>query len=415
MSAPQTAEIAVIGGGIIGMSCAYELARQGAGRVVVFDKQPIGGGTSGGSAGVICLHDMGAIYAQLTLLGYARVQQLRHEHDFGFQPWGSLHVVYEPGRFPPAENPYEQRFGGGARSIYHHELLERDELLRRYPWIKPAGVLGGVLYPNQGYLDPHRLVQLYERLALETGRVEVQRTSPVLQLRTAGDRIATVITRRGAWQVGQVLNAAGPWGAKVAALAGSNIALTPQRIQVCVATGFEDGIETMPLTGVPESVEGESVWCRGELGGMLLFGQHHNVTSAGFTVDPDYVNRVNDERHPETVAQVYRRYWHMPKSVFLNGWCCVYGTTEDGFPILSRDERLANFFHALGLNGHGITCHAGMALATAELMLRGNTTLDLQPHTGTRETMDFGVLDAGRFARRELLRFELGRATPGGS
>jgi sarcosine oxidase, subunit beta len=406
-SSLQTADVAVIGGGIIGMSCAYELARQGAGRVVVFDKQPIGGGTSGGSAGVICLHDMGALYAQLTLVGYARVQELLRQHDFGFQPWGSLGVFYEPSTFPPQESAYERRFGGGETSIYHHVVLERDELLRRYPWIKPERVLGGVLYPNQGYLDPYRLVQLYERLALETGRVEVQRTSPVLQIRTSGERITTLITRRGAWQVEKVLNAAGPWGAKVAALAGSEVALTPQRIQVCVATGFEDGIEDVPLTGVPESVEGEGVWCRGEIGGMLLFGQHHDVTRAGFTVDPDSVNRVNDERHPQTVAKVWRRYWHMPKSIFLNGWCCVYGTTEDGFPIISRDERLTNFYHALGLNGHGITCHAGVALAAAELVLRGGTSIDLAPHTGKRETMDFAVINAGRFARRELLRFEL--------
>ncbi|MFO7167505.1 MAG: FAD-binding oxidoreductase [Chloroflexota bacterium] len=403
----QSADVAVIGGGIIGMSCAYELARQGAGRVVVFDKQPIGGGTSGGSAGVICLHDMGAIYAQLTLVGYARVQELRRSYDFGFQPWGTLHVFYEPGRFPPAPSPYERRFASGEGSIYHRVLLSREELLARYPWIKPERVLGGALYPNQGYLDPYRLVQLYERLATETGRVEVQRTSPVLQIRTEGDRIATLITRRGAWRVGKVLNAAGPWGAKVAALAGSQVALTPQRIQVCVATGFEDGIVDAPLTGVPESVEGEGVWCRGELGGMLLFGQHHDVTKAGFTVDPDHVNRINDERHPESVARVYRKYWHMPKSVFLNGWCCVYGTTEDGFPIIGRDERLENFYHALGLNGHGITCHAGVALAAAELVLRGGTSIDLEPLTGLRETLDFSVLDPGRFARGELLKFEL--------
>jgi sarcosine oxidase subunit beta len=403
----RSADVAIIGGGIIGMSCAYELARQGAGRVVLFDKQNPASGTTGGSAGVVCLHDMGELYALLTLIGYARYQQLRHDYDFTFNTWGSLNVIYEPDRFPPALNPYQQRFGAGENSIYAHELLEPPELLHRYPWIKPEGVKGGLLYTNQGFIDPYELVTLYEQLALETERVEIHRNTPVLQIRTENERITTLVTRRGQWQAERVLNAGGPWGAKVAALAGSQLNLTPQRIQVCVATAFDDGVESAPLTSVPESVDGEGVWCRGELGGTLLFGQHHHTTKASYTVDPDYVNRVNDSHYPEAVEQVYRRYWHLPHSLFLNGWCCVYGTTEDGFPIISRDTRLQNFYHAVGLNGHGITLHAGVAQAVAELLLRDRTTLDLHGVSGASGYLDFSMLDAGRFARNELLTFDL--------
>jgi sarcosine oxidase subunit beta len=405
--APRTADIAIIGGGIIGMSCAYELARQGAGRIVLFDRQNPASGTTGGSAGVICPVDLGELYAYLVLLGYARIQQFRQEHDFGFHPWGTLRVIYEPGAFPPPPHAYAQRFGGDADSIYYQTLLDRDELVRRYPWIGPERVAGGVLFSNQGFVDPYELVDLYERLACATGRVEICRNTPVLQIRTQGDRIATLVTRRGAWQVGQVLNAGGPWGAKIAALAGSELALTPQRIQVCVATGFDDGVDSAPLTGVPESVDGESVWCRGELGGALLFGQHHHKTKSGYTVDPDYANRVNDPEYPRAVEQVYRRYWRLPRSVFLNGWCCVYGTTEDGYPIISRDLRLQNFYHAVGMNGHGITIHAGVAQAVAALLLRGSADLDLSGVLGKPWRMDFSALDAGRFARGALLDFEL--------
>ncbi len=405
--AQRGADVAIIGGGIIGMSCAYELARQGGAHVVLFDKQNPASGTTGGSAGVICLHDMGEIYAYLTLLGFERIQRLRREHGFGFTPWGSLSVVYDPGEFPPPPDEYELRFGGGPESIYHHVALDREDLLRRYPWINPDGVLGGVLYPNQGFIDPYELVELYEGLALETGRVEVHRNTPVLQVRTDGDRITTLVTRRGPWAVEKVLNAGGPWGAKIAALAGSELDLAPQRIQVCVATAFDDGVEEAPLTGLPESVDGEGVWCRGELGGTLLFGQHHHTTRPGFTVDPDCVNRVNDPEYPRAVERVYRRYWHLPRSVFLNGWCCVYGTTEDGFPIVSRDARLSNFYHAVGMNGHGMTIHAGIAQCVAELLLRDGTSLDLSGPLGRPERLDFSVLDAGRFARGELLDFEL--------
>ncbi|CAN5693414.1 FAD-binding oxidoreductase [soil metagenome] len=403
----SAADVAVIGGGIIGISTAFELARQGAGRVVVFDKSLPGAGTTGGSAGVICLHDMGALYAVLTEIGFARIEWLRKEHGLSFRPWGSLWVVYEPGEWPPAPgNPYCARLGDGAGRPHETVLLERDEVLARYPWIKPEGVRGGIVQPNHGFVDTYEMVSLYSRLAKELN-VEIRANEPVLQVRRDGDRIASLVTRRGEWRVGKVLNAAGPWGAKVAALAGTDVALTPQRIQVCLATGFDDGVDEAPLTSVPESTDGVGVWCRGELGGTLLFGQHWNETQPGRTVDPDSALRVNDEGYPAAVEATYRKYWCLPHSVFLNGWCCVYGTTADGFPILSRDERVANLYHALGLNGHGMTCHAGVALATTELMLRGGTSLSLRESLGSDASLDFSPLDASRFAKGEALDFRL--------
>lgn len=403
----RIADIAIVGGGIIGMSCAYELARQSELRVVVFDKQLPATGTTGGSAGVICLHDMGEIYAYLTLLGFARVQELRREHDFGFQAWGTLLALYGEGKLPSEPDVYTRRFGGQPHSIYEQEVLSAAELVRRFPWIKEDNLRGGLYYPNQGYIDPTALTAVYEKLAVATGRVTVMRNTPVLQMRKQGERIETLVTRRGAWNIGTVLNAGGPWGAKVAALAGSELALTPQRIQVCVATAFDDGAERAPLTPLPREVNGEGVWCRGEIGDTMLFGQHHHTTKAGFTVDPDFVNKVNDAEFPGAVEAVVRRYWHLPRTTFLNGWCCVYGTTEDGFPIVSRDERVDNFFHAVGLNGHGITCHAGIAQMVAELVLRRGTSLDVSAVMGRPERFDFAKLNAGRFARRELLTFDL--------
>ncbi|HZC27949.1 MAG TPA: FAD-binding oxidoreductase [Actinopolymorphaceae bacterium] len=409
---PHTADIAIVGGGIIGLSAAYELAQATSARIVVFEKATPASGTTGGSAGVICLCDFHDIYAAYTLLGDARVRDLGRTYDIGFHPWGSLGVYYEGGQWPPPIDPFAAHFGPDRPdSLYHREILDRDELVRRFPWIKPEGVVGGAFYPNHGFVNPYKLVDLYERLAVGTGRVEVRRGTPVLQLRRNGDRVATVVTRRGAWSVGDVVNAGGPWGAKVAALAERPLALTPQRIQVCVATAFDDGIDSCPLTGVPEQVNGEGVWCRGEEGGTMLFGQHHHMTKPGYTVDPDSANRVNDDSYPADVATVYRRYWRLPKAEFLNGWCCVYGTTEDGFPIVSRDAEVANLWHAVGMNGHGITIHAGVARSLRALMVDGSSEIDLTDVLGRPERLDIAPLSAARFDSGELIRFH-DRTTP---
>ncbi len=406
----ETADVAIVGAGIVGMSCAYELARRGAGRVVVLEKSSPATGTTGGSAGVICPVDLGEIYALMNLVGYARIKRLERESGFGFHGWGNLHPIYEPSPFPPEPDPYAQRFGGDdPGGIYANEILEVREMLRRFPWISAESengrrLLGGIWYRNQGFIDPYELVSLYERLAPQ---VEVRRNTPVLEMRRSGGRVQTLVTRRGPIDAGLVLNAGGPWGAKVAALASSTVRVVPQRIQVCVATAFDDGVGEAPLTGVPERVQGQGVWSRGELGGTLLFGQHHHKTLPGIVDDPDFVNRVNDSDYPRAVAEVYRRWWNLPESRFLNGWCCVYGTTEDGYPILSRDTEVSNLYHALGMNGHGIIMHAAVSMSMAGLLLGGSTRTDIGPETGRPEILDIARLDMDRFSRGDLLSFSL--------
>ena len=402
----QEADVAVIGAGIIGLSCAYKLARQGAGRVVVFDKGGPAFGTTGGSAGVICPVELGDPYIVMGLLGYSRVLGLAAEHGMSFEQRGLLRLVYEPD--DPASDRFglDERFGGAdPRSMHHAELLDVDGVLEILPWVKRRSdtaavrtLRGGRFYPNQGFVNAYELVRTYERLALGTGKVSVRWLTPVLQLEMAKGMVSSLTTRRGVWRVGQVLNAAGPWGAKVAEMAGTSVPLTPQRIQVCVAKAPGDH-PIAPLCGVPDALNGESVWCRGEEGGMLLFGQHHHFTKPGLSADPDFVNRVNDAGYPADVAKLYAPWWSLSATEFMNGWCCVYGTTTDGYPIVARDPAVGNLYHALGMNGHGITVHAAIALSTCELMLRDTTKLDVSEQLQTPLDLDLSCFDVRRFGR----------------
>lgn len=404
----QSADIAIIGGGIVGLACAYELGRQDAGRIVLFDKMAPASGTTGGSGGVICRHDMGEIYAVLSLLGYERVRKLAAEHNFGFCNWGVIHLIREPDSPPSEPDAYHQRFGSGRKDdLYYNKFLDLETLVSRYPWIHTDGIRGGINYPAQGFVNPHELAMVYGRLAQATGRVEIFPTTPVLDIRTRDDRIHTVVTRRGAWEVGQVLNAGGPWGGKVAELAGTSLALSPQRIQVCLATTFDDKVAMPPLLGMGVTLDGEGIWCRGEHGNTMIFAEHRDTTRPDRAVDPDHVNRINDPDFPGRVETLYRSLFHFPKSVFLNGWCCVYGSTEDGYPIVARDGRLDNFYHAVGMNGHGITCSGGVSQMIAQLMLRDSSILDVSHVFPQSTVLDFSGLDNERFERGELFDFQL--------
>src|SRR5262245_47408773 len=159
----QTADIAIIGGGIIGLGIAYELSRRSDASIVVFDKDGPGAGTTGRSAGVICRHEQGPLYIRLSLIGHQRIRDFERGYGLGFQPWGALNVVREPNPFP-VRNETAELLGGTPSGMYVQEELDREQLLARFPWLEPAGIVGGYFEPNIGYIDPYELVALYRRL-----------------------------------------------------------------------------------------------------------------------------------------------------------------------------------------------------------------------------------------------------------
>lgn len=406
----QHADVAVIGGGILGVACAYELASAGT-DVVLFERRALASGTTAGSAGVMCLHDMGELYAVMTLIGYERIRWLERNHQLSFHQFGSLQYWTDPDKSDPGESAFAKTYGAGPESIYSRRLLTAAQLTAAYPWL-PADVTGGALYPNQGFINPYELVALYERLGTATGNLRIFPGTPVLMVEHNDDSITRLITRRGPWDVDYVINAAGPWGAKVAALAGSELSLIPQRIQVAAATGYEDGARDVPLVGWPGQVQGEGGWCRGEEGDMLLFGQHHHIADPAFTVDPDDVNMVNDDDYPAMVAEMIRDHWQLPTARFMPGWNCIYGSTPDGYPILGSDSKLTNLVHVVGCNGHGITMHAALARAAATIILKQRTVIDLPDIPGAPPAIDISWLRQSRFADGKTIKLDPMYPTP---
>lgn len=397
------ANIVIVGGGVVGLSCAWELARSGVDGIVVFDKYGPATGTTGGSAGVICPVELGELYMVMGQIGFSGIMGLVSGAGLKFTSAGSLHVIYDddPQAYHEAAKAQWKKYGGGSGSMLLPEFLSDNEVVKRMPWVRRSvsvgettrRVTGGIFYPNQGFINPFQLVRIYEDLARAAG-VELQWCTPVLQMRSGSGRVFEVVTRRGVWGCEKVLNAGGPWGRKVAAAAGVDIPLTPQRIQVCVAEQGRAPIA--PLTGVPEAVLGEGVWCRGEEGGMLLFGQHHHTTQAGFTVDPDFVDRGNELDYPDTVRKTYQKYWSVADHEFLAGWSCVYGTTTDGYPIVCRDTQVENLYHAVGMNGHGITVHPAVAALMRSLIVDGSTRVELTGVGAAINEMDGSALRADR-------------------
>ena len=147
------------------------------------------------------------------------------------------------------------------------------------------------------------------------------------------------------------------------------------------------------------------MWCRGETGGTALFGQHRDkVDAAQPTADPDFYDSLPDRGFDDAVRGALEQYYRLPAHLVLDGWTCVYDVTDDGFPILGHDPQVANLIHAVGMNGHGMTIHAGVARCIARLVTTGETAVDISDVMGRPEMLDFSHLRPGRFAEGKALR-----------
>jgi sarcosine oxidase subunit beta len=410
----ETVDVAIVGGGVVGLSIAYELSRTTNLTIALYDKSGPGSGTSGRSAGVICRHDHAPIYQRLSLIGHARMRSFEAEFGLGFNAWGVLDIVRAPRPFPP-EDRAAAELGNSPSGMYANELLDRDALLARFPWVAPEDILGGVFEPRNGFINPFELIDLYRSLLLQTDRVALDYGNPVLALNREGGRVTSVATRRGTVRAGVVVNASGAWANKVAALAGAELRITPQRMNVVVASPTGGGFPDLPLHGAPGMEwDGDGVWCRGETGGTALFGQHRDKTDpARPAADPDFFDARADNGFDARVQATLERYYRLPAHVVLNGWTCVYDTSDDGFPILGYDPQVANLIHAVGMNGHGMTIHAGVARCVGALVRTGSRMVDISDVMPWPETLDFSPLRPERFAEGEPLALFADRTARG--
>ncbi len=400
----KTVDIAIVGAGVVGLGIAYELSQSTDLRIAVFDKGGPGHGTSGRSAGVICRHDHGPDYQRLSLIGHARMKTFEAVHGFTFNAWGVLSVIRAPATFPPA-NPMAAALGAVPSGMYLSELLDRDEVLHRFPWLAPDDVLGGVFEPQNGFINPFELIDLYRSLLSQRPNVTVDYGNAVLALPVKNGRIDAVMTRRGRFDAGHVINASGAWANKVSGLANAQVNITPQRMNVMVAVPTGAEMPDLPLHGAPGLTwQGDGVWCRGESGGTAMFGQHRDKVDPNKPVaDPDFYDSLPDQGFGTDVRNCLDRYYRLPAHLVLNGWTCVYDVTDDGFPILGYDPVVANLIHAVGMNGHGMTIHAGVARCIAALVTAGQTSVDISDVMGRPEMLDFSHLRPGRFAEGKAL------------
>jgi sarcosine oxidase len=375
LSEPRTSyDVVIAGGGVIGSAVAYFLAGPSGfrGSVLVVERDPsYANCATSRSAGGIRQQFSTPENIAMSLFGAAFVKQA-DEH---------LAVDGETPRLPFVENGYlflanaaglpVLRANHAVQSAHGAEnvLLYPAGLAARFPWLNIEGLAGGVYgLKNEGWTDPHGLLQAFRRKARSLGVIYA--TDRVVGLVRSGARVtAARLEQAGAVACGALIDAAGPFAAEIAAMAGLDLPVRPRKRFVYV---FD--CRTPPVAA-PLTIDPSGVWFRPE-GANFIGG-----VSPPSDQDPDCADFEIDYAPFEEIVwpTLAQRVPAFAAIKLLRAWAGHYDyNTLDENAILGPHPEVTNFYFANGFSGHGLQQSPAAGRAVAELIVHGRfVTLDL--------------------------------------
>ncbi len=372
-----TASVAIIGGGVMGASVAYHLAARGWRDVIVLDRAPgPGAGSTGRATGGFRAQYATPINVRLSLLAREKLRRFHADTgvDPGYAPHGYLWIAAD-------ERELEELRAGRrvqqAAGLHEAVELSADDVLELNPALAPEGIAGGVYCPSDGFIRPLRILEGYLAAARRLGaRVAWGTAATGFKLARDGT-ITEVQTSSGSIAAAAVVNAAGPWAAEVARLAGVDLPVTPLRRQAAATVPCDRLPDTMPMT----IFAGDGFHLRVRDGRVLLLQPTPGAAGRPFdtSVDPAWVRAVTDlaRRRVPVLCDA---------EVELDAcWAGLYEMSPDKHAILGPAPGHDNFFLVNGSSGHGVMHAPALGQLLAEIMCDGAaTSLDVTPLRPTR-------------------------------
>lgn len=373
MELPRTADAVVIGGGVMGVSTAYHLARAGL-KVVLLERRDLGSGTSGRSSAIVRTH-----YTLPTLVTMAQAAledftgwRDRFPGDPGFRNVGFLLLVAPPNVGNLRLNVAMQRERG-----VDTDIIDLDMALKLAPGMAVEDVGGVAHEPRSGFADPWQVISSLARGLRDLGGV-VAANTPALRIRVGGGgRVAGVDTAAGPIDAPVVVNAAGNWAGTLSRPLGIDLPVQPQRESI-VLFDLPPGMSDPPI--VIDLIH--LMYVRPHGGGRILFGDEDHTLE-------DLHPRLDDPDAPDTTAvgvaaienaadKAIRRFPALADGDLVPaGYTGRYEVTPDFQPLMGQPEGLPGYFYAAGFSGHGFKLTPVVGRLMAEWVVAGRPSIDL--------------------------------------
>src|SRR5882724_8756857 len=392
----ETADVVIIGSGIVGSSVAYHLAQAGCTNVLVLECEAHQGKGSTGKS-------MGGVRAQFSTP--VNIQMSRYSIDFfsrfdevighpaDYRAHGYLFCATTEQQLEYLKANRERQAALGVRNV---ELVSRDDIARFVPQLRADDIVGGTFCQTDGFVDPHSVMMGFMLKARERGArlwldtqvtgIEVEdspsdRFSPSDRLERAlvppdlgtgpasipiQRRIAGVMTSRGFVSTRIVVNAAGPWAAEVARLAGADLPVAPLRRQLVPTEPFDGLPQRFPMvidmsTGFHFRREGKGI--------LLAWNDPEETPGFKNEFDSSFIEKILThaaDRVPRLAeAEVNPR----------RAWAGLYEMTPDHHAVIGPAPDVQGLYFVNGFSGHGVMHSPASGRIAADLVLNGDCNL----------------------------------------
>ncbi|MES1244137.1 MAG: FAD-binding oxidoreductase [Acidobacteriota bacterium] len=371
----KTADVVIVGGGVMGASLAWHLASRGCRDVLVLERLPeLGGGSTGKATGGFRCQFSTEVSVRLSLLSREKLLRFPEEVgvDSGYLPYGYLFLAGDAEQLAALDWLHGFLHGLGAPC----ERVGPEDIRRLNPAANLEGIPGGTFGPADGFIRPLAILSGYTEAARRL-RVEFEYGAEVLGLTVEADRIVGIETSRGPVSAGTVVDAAGAWAGPVARMAGVDIPVVPAKRQVAQTQPFGGLPDTMPMTIFLE----DGFHLRVRDGRVLLLRSEDFATADPFdtTFDRDWLDRV--------VARSHERVPCLREAEIdvAGSWAGLYEMSPDSHALLGPAPGVANLFLMNGSSGHGVMHSPALGHLLAEMILDGEArTVDVRALRPTR-------------------------------
>ena len=363
----QTAEAVIIGGGVMGCSIQYSLAKLGVTDSVLLEMDVLGSGSTGRSQAICRMHYSNPVTASMaweSLKVFTNFGELVGGSS-GFVQTGYLVIVESIDRPGLERNiSLQQELGVDTR------IVSAAEVAQLAPMVNVGEEEGLAWEPQSGYADPYQVTTSYATRVREMGG-EVVLRNPATGIEISGGRVVAVTSVQGRVETPVAVVAAGPWSRREMAKVGVDLPLSTVRHQVATLTRPLDRIPNHPTVG--DIAQSFSFRPDGSSMTMVGFGEDD--------VEVDTYNQgVDMEAVAANLAKLTRRMPPMADSYFRGGWSGLFTITPDWHPILDRVPGIDGLYCAVGFSGHGFKLSPMVGLTMAELIVQGEaSSIDINP------------------------------------
>ncbi|MBZ5584358.1 MAG: FAD-binding oxidoreductase [Acidobacteriia bacterium] len=378
----RSADIVVIGGGIVGSSIAYHLSAAGCRDVLVLERETHQGkGSTGKSMGGVRAQFSTPVSIRMSLYSIPVFQAFEElmGHPSGYRPQGYLFVAATEGRLAWLRTNHARQKELGLRSV---EILKPDDVHRIAPEIRWDDLAGGSFCPTDGFVDPYSVMTGFMLKAMEGG-AELLRQTEATGIRRDSRGVCGVETTRGFVAGRSVVIAAGAWSGIVGKLAGIDVPVEPLRRMLVPTEPFERVSHQSPMV-----VDLETGFHYRPEGRGLLMAWNDPEERPGFNTrfDPEFVEKI--------LTRGARRLPCLEEAQIdpRRAWAGLYEMTPDHHPVLGPVAGIPGLWVAAGFSGHGVMHSPATGKIMADLILKGESDL-----------VDASLLSLDRFAAGRLL------------